>query len=196
MQRVSFVSCETLTQAEFSDWLETLPASDIHRYELLEGRIVMEPPASWPHGEIEARIVHALVAFVRTRAQGRVFGSSQGFELPSGDTVEPDATFVSTGRWEAQGVPRQGFPGIVPDLVVEILSPSTKGRDRGQKKRIYERAGVREYWLVDPESRSVTRLVATQGRFGEGRVLAQDDRLESVTLDGFEVPVSELFPAP
>jgi len=184
------------SQAEFAKWVRSRPASDLHHYELLEGQIVCEPPAGWPHGETEAHLVERIAAFVRQRGLGRVFGSSTGLELPSGDTVEPDMSFVSKERWEAQSPKPQGFARVVPDLVVEILSPSTRARDRNQKKRIYERNGVRESWLVDPESRSVTRYVAQDQRFDQGVILGESDRLLSVVLEGFDVDVGGLLPRP
>ena len=156
----------------------------------------MEPPAGWAHGETEANLVRRIATFVSENGLGRVFGSSPGFELPSGDTVEPDASFVSKERWDAQDAKPLGFARVVPDLVVEILSPSTSAMDRGQKKRIYERNGVREYWLVDPESRSVTRYVAHNESFDEGTLFEETDMLASVVLDGFGAVVGGLFPEP
>ena len=83
---------------------------------------------------------------------------------------------------------------MVPDLVVEILSPSTKRIDQKQKKRIYERNGVREYWLIDPASQSVRCLVLTAHGFDEGRVFSVDQTLASHVLPGLRIPVAELFP--
>jgi len=187
-----------MTQSEFALWLQTIPARDLHRYELLDGFVVMEPLAAWPHGEIEGEVVSRLKSFLmsKPKALGRVFGSSQGFDLPTGDTVEPDVSFVSAERWQALMRPVRGFPAVVPDLVVEILSPSTKKIDQEQKKRIYERNGVREYWLIDPASHSVQLLVATGSMFDAGRLLSADDVLASQVLPGLEVRVADLFPVP
>ena len=154
----------------------------------------MEPSAGWPHGEIEGEVVARLKSLVRSRAVGRVFGSSQGFELPSGDTVEPDVSFVSAGRWRALRRPVEGFPGVVPDLVVEILSPSTKRIDQEQKKSIYERNGVREYWLIDPASASVRLFSLAGGTFDEEPPVSGEGVLVSRVLPELRIPVAELFP--
>ncbi len=175
--------------------MHTVPAGDLHHYELLDGFIVMEPPAGWPHGHIEALVVGRLHAFLGSNPAGRLFGSSQGFNLPTGDTVEPDIAFVSDERWRELAQPVRGFPRVVPDLVVEILSPSTRKIDEEQKKRIYERNGVREYWLIDAGSRSLRQLVLTKRGFGEGRMLSGGDVLVSQVLSGLRIPVAELFPA-
>jgi Uma2 family endonuclease len=197
MQNPAFKSCAPMTQPEFARWVRTIPAHDLHHYELLEGFVVMEPPAGWPHGEIEAQVVGHLQVFLRAQRPrpGRVFGSSQGFDLPTGDTVEPDVSFVSAERWRALSRPVQGFPAVVPDLVVEILSPSTKRIDQEQKKRIYERNGVREYWLVDPVSRTVLLLGSTGGKFDQGHLLKDGDVLTSEVLVGLRIPVGEFFPS-
>jgi len=196
MKSLAFRSFDPFTQEEFAAWLPTVPAGDLHRYELLDGFIVREPPAGWPHGEIEAAIVCHIGASVETGCLGRVFGSSQGFELPTGDTVEPDVSFVSVERWRALPQPVRGFPRVVPDLVVEILSPSTSSIDQGPKKRIYERCGVREYWLVDPDAQTVSWFSQGHSGFGEARVVPSGGRIESRVIAGLSIRVEELFPDP
>src|SRR5580704_5952664 len=100
MQSLVFESTRTVTPEEFGEWVEARRrARDDRRSELLNGRIVMTPPAGYPHGEIEANLVALVRSFVRLGKIGKVFGSSQGFVLPSNDTVEPDVSFVSNERW-------------------------------------------------------------------------------------------------
>lgn len=192
---IVFESTRTLTQAEFADWVAGRERWDhLNRFELLNGRVVMTPPAGHPHGEIEANVVARLHAFVRERGLGRVFGSSQGFDLPTGDTLEPDVAFVSTERWQAAPAPQAGqFLRVVPDLVVEIASRSTRTRDRSEKKAAYEKAGVREYWIVDPAACCMIVFVAREGRFDDERVFGEHERLESVVLAGFESAVADLL---
>jgi len=194
MQNLAFRSYDRMTQEEFGRWLETLPSGDLHHYELLDGFVVMEPPAGWPHGRIEILVSNRLENFLGDHPPGLVFGSSQGFNLPTGDTVEPDVAFVSNERCAAIPRPVRGFLAVVPDLVVEILSPSTKRIDREQKKRIYQRNGVREYWLIDPGSKSVRQLLLTDEGFDQGRVLSGTDILSSRVLTGLRIRVAELFP--
>jgi Uma2 family endonuclease len=194
MQDLAFRSLEPMTQEEFARWLETLPANDLHHYELLDGFIVMEPPAGWPHGVVGGEVLHRIKLHLGRQPLGYAFDSSQGFNLPSGDTVEPDVAFVSVERWNTLARPVRGFPAVVPDLVVEVLSPSTKRIDQEQKKRVYERNGVREYWLVDPVSRSVRVLSLTANGYDEGRSLAAGETLTSQVLPGLQILVAELFP--
>jgi Uma2 family endonuclease len=191
---ITFESVQTLTQGQFAAWLRAREGLwDPNGYELIEGRIVMNPPAGYPHGRIESRVSKIISMFVDDNRSGVVFGSSQGFELPTGDTVEPDISFVSSERLAAGPAPREGeFLRVVPDLVVEIISRSTATRDRKEKKRIYERAGVREYWMVDFAKREIVLLVRKGKTFGKARTCSR--RLVSVVLAGLEIEVHDVFP--
>lgn len=190
----AFISTETFTQKAFKRWVEHRPVTDVNRYELINGRIVVTPPAGWGHADVEARVIHLLRDFVQKHDLGRVFGSSAGYELPSGETLEPDASFISHERWAKGPHVRRGqFLKIVPTLVVEILSPSTAERDRTEKKRLYEMNGVNEFWLVDPDRREVTVFHLTGGRYDAGKRFRAPQRLRSGVLPGFEVPIRSLF---
>ncbi len=83
---------------------------------------------------------------------------------------------------------------MVPNLVVEVLSPSTASRDRGEKKAIYERNGVDEYWMVDVIARRISRLVLAGGRYGAPAVFEHNQRFESVLLAGFGLELAGIFP--
>jgi Uma2 family endonuclease len=194
MPQTAFVSTETFTQDEFEEWLTEVPQEDTRRYELLNGSIVMSPPATWPHGNTEIRIAAALFNCASPYQLGEVFGSSTGYRLPSGDTLEPDVSFISTARLQAGPAPQRGqFLAIVPDLVVEILSTTTAKRDRTEKKDIYERNGVDEYWLVDTDRREVTMFRLEHGRYGAPLLFRTDDVLTSVVLPQLQLPVRNLF---
>ena len=195
MQELIFESTTCLSQDEFAAWIEKRAARDDNHYELLNGRVVMTPPAGWPHGGVDARIQQLVANHVLGNGLGQVFGASQGFELPSGDTVEPDHAYVSSRRWEAAPAPIEGkFLRVVPDLVVEVLSGGTASRDRGEKKAIYERNGVREYWLVDSRALTMTVFVLKEARFDRGRVFESDERFRATVLPDLEFAVRALFP--
>jgi Uma2 family endonuclease len=195
MYGLVFESTESLTPEEFAKFAaERERAGDTSHYELLNGRVVMNPPAGYPHGSIGSRIQRLIGNYVVEHHLGEVFDSSQGFELPSGDTVEPDHSFVSTERWELAPPPEHGkFLRVVPDLIVEVLSARTASQDRGEKKAIYERNGVREYWLVDSRARCLTQFVAVEGRFDSGRRLAEHERCTSHVLEGLTFEVGRIL---
>jgi len=191
--QTAFRSDERFTQADFRTWLEERPGADINRYELLRGRIIATPPAGWPHGRLEATLVCWLGERVHKNKLGVVQGSSAGYDLPSGDTVEPDASYVSRARLAAGPAPQSGrFLRIVPDLAVEIFSPATARRDRTEKKAIYERNGVREYWLVDAEKRTVAVFRLRKGQYGPARTFSRGS-FKSGVVPGLIVSVEEVF---
>jgi len=189
----AFISTETFTQKRFKDWVENRRTGDINRYELASGKILITPPAAWEHAEVEARVIRILGDSVTKRNLGKLFGSSAGYELPSGDTLEPDASFIARDRWLKGPKPRRGqFLRIVPTLTVEIISPATARRDRIEKKRIYEANGVNEYWLVDPQRREITIFHLAGGKYDNGNRFEARQKLRSEVLVGFEV-LARLF---
>lgn len=195
MREMAFVSIdEHVTQADFSAWLERRAPTDVHHYELLNGRIVMNPPAGWPHGSVDCNLQMLLGSWVDLHELGKVFGSSQGFELPSGDTIEPDASFVSNLRWKKAPRPRPGqFLRVVPDLIAEVVSPGNAATDRVEKKKIYERNGVREYWLVESRSRELVVFTLKGRRYDAGRTFGARAQFESSAVAALMVDVARLF---
>lgn len=192
MHAVTFESVEGVSPADFVRFLAERP-DDLYRCELLNGRIVMSPPTGWPGAEVELDIAVVLKNHAQAHAAGRVFGASQGFSLPTCDVVAPDASFVSSARWEAAPPPEPGaFLTVVPDLVVEVLSRSTASRDRGEKKAIYARNGVREYWLLDLHDRSVTQFVLDGSAYDPGTRFDVTETITSTVLPDLTLPVAQL----
>jgi Uma2 family endonuclease len=189
----SFRSEERFTQDEFRSWLEARPAADVNHYELIRGRIVMSPPARWRHGRVGARLSSFLERGAAEIGLGQVFDSSTGYELASGDTLEPDVSFVSTGRWSSLPRPLpEGFLPVAPDLVIEVLSPSTARRDFTEKKEIYAANGVDEYWIVDADRRRVTIFSRGGTSFDAGRIVT-DGRVVSRVLPLLQLTIEGLF---
>lgn len=189
----TFRSDESFTLRTFRRWVDSRPMSDVNHYELVRGRIVMSPPAGWTHASLGALIVGLLGAHVRRHRLGKVFDASLGYVLPSGDVLEPDASFVSARRFEANRPSRSNeYLRAVPNLVVEILSPGTAVRDRGEKRELYEQNGVDEYWIVDSDHRAVTVFTAGPRGYGAGRT-AIGGALRSRVLPKLRVSVAALF---
>jgi Uma2 family endonuclease len=186
-----FESITTMDQPSFARWVAQREW-DSYRYELLHGRVIMTPPAGYPHGAVAVRISSPIASLARA-AGAIVFDSSQGFELPTGDTVAPDVSVVSAERW-ALTTPIMGkFLRVVPELVVEILSESTASRDRGEKKGIYAAAGVLEYWIVDARARTVTAFRGDGERFDGGRIHTENETLQSRVLPALQLPIATVF---
>ena len=157
--------------------------------EFINGVVVYHSPASLRHLLARKHIAQLLSLYATRHDRGLVLDEKALCAFSRND-YEPDVVFFSKPRAQAFTHDQSEFP--VPDLVVEVLSPSTQANDRGVKFDDYERSGVREYWLVDPERKVVEVYHVESGRF----VLRADrgsERLESRVLDGFQVEVASFF---
>jgi Uma2 family endonuclease len=141
----------------YTDYL-LLPEGD--RRELIEGDFHVVPSPSFRHQTIAANIGTILINFVRGKALGTVLWAPMDVVLTQESVVQPDILFISNERREV--IADNNISGA-PDLVVEILSPSTADRDRELKLRLYARHGVREYWIVDPDERTVQVMLLGTG---------------------------------
>ena len=148
------------------------------------------------HQELVGRLHLTIGAFVEDRPErGRVFLSPFDVVFSFHDIVEPDLVFVAPDQFEI--LTAKNIQGT-PALVVEILSPSTRKRDREIKRQLYDRSGVREYWLVDPEQDVVTIYRrAVDGSFPQvARLTATAlDNVDTPLLQGWSLPVARLFRA-
>ena len=140
----------------YRDYL-LLPEQD--RRELIEGDFYVVPAPSLRHQEVLANLAFALRVFVKKNVLGRVYLAPVDVVLSDEDVVQPDIVFVSEERREI--LSETNIVGA-PDLVIEILSPSTADRDKNLKLSLYVRAGVREYWIVDPVEETVQVVQVVQ----------------------------------
>ena len=121
---------------------------DGNRYEFIGGRLYVTAAPATRHQRISKRLHWALMEVLERPGHGQIFYAPLLVEFPgTGDRVQPDILFVANER---RGIIGEKQVTGAPDLVVEIVSPSTAHRDRGIKLDLYARCGVREYWIVDP----------------------------------------------
>ena len=188
----AFVSEQSFTQAEFADWMEHQTQPLPGRYELVDGHIVVTPPTRAQHGAVNVRIAALLSQHVSRRGLGKVLNS--GYDLPSGDTLEPDVSFLSAARLGGVAFTddERGFCRVVPDLVVEVLSRGTAHLDRNKKKSIYAKNRVAEYWMVDPKRRSVWLLYLGATDYEEPSVISSGP-IDSRVLPGLTFTVEDVF---
>lgn len=170
--------------------LYDLPDDGRHRYELVDGRLVVSEPPGMTHGGITVNFAMLLGTFVRQHRLGRVYGEA-GYVLRRGpDTVRgPDLTFVRRDRLPAPEVAHRFYEGA-PDLAVEIVSPGDRAGEIARTVAGYLAAGTRLVWVVYPARRTVVahRPGGTTRVFGEDGTLDGGD-----VLPGFAAPVAEVF---
>lgn len=173
----------------YEDYLR-LP-DDGRRYEIIEGVLYVINAPDFDHQHAVHQIAVALELWARAQDDGVVLTAPFEVHLPGiAKPVQPDVLFIAAERRPRPG--DQFFEGP-PDLVVEVLSPSTIRTDRIVKFNAYERAGVREYWLVDPKTRSVEVYTLTEGEFSLSGQFGPGEQARSRVLTGLEIEVDGLF---
>ena len=163
------------------------------RHELIDGEHYVTPSPNTKHQVVLGNL-HLLVAnWLRVHRVGRVMLSPFDVVFTKFDVVEPDLLYLSNER-AAQVLTAANVQGV-PELVVEIGSPSTRKRDETIKRRLYERSGVSEYWFVDPELDVVRAYRAGAQGFGKPVELSLEagDVLTTPLLPGLEMPLSQIF---
>ena len=160
------------------------------RYQLLDGEMILAPSPTQKNQSLLANLYRLVYGFVAEAELGRVWFAPLDVVLSNNDVAQPDLMFVSNER--AEIVTEANIQGA-PDLVVEILSPSTAGYDQGYKSALYARHGVRGYWLVDPEAETVEVLVLSDEYLSSHRVFGTSETLESPILEGLSLELGDLF---
>ena len=177
----------TETKLTYESYLKT---PDDERYELLDGMLVMEPAPLTTHQYVLGNLHHAVRSFLDEHNLGEVYISPTDVVLSDTNVMQPDLLFVSAER--AHIVTRENIQGA-PELVVEVLSPSTAERDKTLKLDLYARHGVKEYWLVDPNAKTVMVLLLGERGFEAVGTYREGQILTSPTLAGFSLNLAGQF---
>lgn len=162
------------------------------RYELIGGEFFLVPSPNVFHQRTLANLGAILRDFVREHDIGEILYAPLDVVLSPGDVVQPDIMYISRTR---SGIVADANIQGAPDLVVEVLSPSTTEKDRTIKKKLYTRHGVRELWLVNPGGQTVEIFNLESDPEGEPRLYTRIAR-ETVTsevLKGLRVDLQEVF---
>ena len=181
-------SAKKLTYADF-----LLFPDDGQRHELIDGEHYVTPSPNVRHQQLVVRLATELANYLKAHPIGEVFVAPLDCVMSDVDIVEPDLLVVLADQTDIL-TPKhvRGAPAIV----VEILSPSTRNVDQRIKRSLYDRAGVREYWMVDPQMDAIviSRRSATRG-LQEGLSLTLDGAhtLMSPLLPGFELSLLDFF---
>ena len=169
----------------YSDYL-LLPENE--RRELIEGDFYMAPSPIFRHQNISRNLGVIIWSFVSTRKLGQVIWAPMDVVLDDDNVVQPDILFVSNEQSEII----KDYVFGAPNLVVEVLSPSTADRDKQLKLALYARFGVREYWIVDPEENTIQVVELDTGGQHAIRMYTSGSA-SSVLLPGLDVPLDEVF---
>ena len=163
------------------------------RHELIDGEHYVTPSPDTRHQQISGDLFALIWTYLEAHPVGRVFHAPFDVVFSNFDVVEPDLLYMSNER-AARILTAANVQGV-PELVVEIASPGTRRRDETIKRNLYERSGVSEYWVVDPEL-DVVRVYRRAGEeFARPVELSAQtgDVLTTSLLPGLELPLSRLF---
>ncbi|OGW59489.1 MAG: hypothetical protein A2V83_10250 [Nitrospirae bacterium RBG_16_64_22] len=174
----------------FEDYL--LFPEDGRRHEIVDGDHYVTPAPSTKHQRIVANLLNSIRTLLKQHAVGLVLPAPCDVVFSDLDVVQPDLLFVSKGR--ASIVTEKNIQGP-PDLVIEIVSETTRRTDEILKRKLYERFGVKEYWIVDPELEAVKIYrLAAGGYERAGDISAETGgALATPLLPGLSIEVSEIF---
>lgn len=186
-------------------------ADDIREdYEIIEGVKFMAPSPGWGHVNVTANLVTIINGYARVNKLGVATADNFDVHFPDGSLVRPDFIFVSAENAKRLFANKNMTLHGVPDMVAEIFSRSTMKRDIGVKKEVYERNGVREYWIINPWSESIEVYILHDGKYQLDNVYQNysDEELSELTeaeraevqmevpvavLDGFKVKIRNIF---
>ena len=158
------------------------------RHEIVDGDHYMSPAPSTKHQTVSRRIQFQLYAQIELKGLGQVFDAPTDVELSPHDIVQPDLLVVLQKNLRIVSTKR--IRGV-PDLIIEILSDSNPDHDRVLKLEMYQRAGLPEYWIVDPEEEFVEAYVLAEGRLK--LVGTHRESIQVATMSGFEVDLKQVW---
>ncbi|WP_338834118.1 hypothetical protein MHLNE_04710 [Moorella humiferrea] len=159
-------------------------------FQLIGGKLIMTPAPGTYHQIILMRLIEKLLFFLAGKDLGILFTAPVDVFLEEKETYQPDIIFIAKDRLHI--IETTKIKGA-PDLVIEILSPSTGYYDLKKKARVYARCGVKEYWIVDPEDKSIEVFQQKEGNFVLVHHVEETGQAKSILLKGFAVEVKEIF---
>ena len=174
----------------YQDYL-TLPEEPGFRYEVLEGQLIKEPSPNLLHQRISRELGFILISYFRqVDPQGEIFDAPLDVTFQDITVVQPDILYVNGNQLEI--LKKTRIDGA-PTLTVEIISDSSRRKDRVQKLQIYQKAGVQHYWLVNPQDKTFECFVLKDGVYSLVVIETDDNVLDHPDFPGLAIPLAELW---
>ena len=174
----------------YDDYL--LFPEDGKRHELIDGEHFITPAPSTRHQKVSGKLFLAFGIFLKDHPLGEIFDAPTDVVLSDLDVVQPDLLFISSSRTSI--IKEKNIYGA-PDLVIEITSETTRKTDEIIKRKIYERYGIPEYWIVDPELEIVKIYCMDELGYTRTAELSKEagHMLTTTFLPGLQIPIIEIF---
>ncbi len=171
----------------YEDYLKT---SDDKQYELIDGELLTTPSPVPNHQRISRKLEFILEKFVTENKLGEIFDAPCDVYLDDENVIQPDILFISLDRLAIIG--EKNIQGA-PDLAVEIISENSAYKDMVQKKRLYARFGVKEYWVVIPDCEEIEIYILKDNTYRLYKSYNKSDNLESPLLKGLNIALKDIF---
>ena len=159
-------------------------------YQVIEGDLVMSPSPNTFHQVVLGRIHFILLRYLEKNPIGEAFFAPLDVFLSDINVYQPDVIFVSNERRSI--ITDHGIEGA-PELLVEALSPATARYDKGSKRKIYARTGVKELWLVDPENRTIQVYLLAKDPENPSATHGPNASFTSSLLPGLKIKTATIF---
>ena len=163
---------------------------DGKRYELVRGEVHLTPSPTTKHQLVLQRLFASLDSYLSKNPLGRMLIAPLDVRLGADTALQPDMLYVANAH---VAIIQEDYVHGAPDLVVEILSPSTAAHDRATKLHLYAEAGVGEMWFIDPQAKTVEILKLQGNKYLVEAALAGRQALTSASFPGWELPLPDLF---
>ncbi len=187
MKEEAMASITDKRKITYADYLKI---DDNNRYEIFHGELRIVPALLPDHQGVSMNLGALLWSWVKRKRLGRVFNAPTDVIFDDDEIFQPDIIFIRNENKSIIG--RNAIQGT-PDLIVEIISPSSSFYDTVEKKEIYRKYGVKEYWLVFPDEKAIEILTLEKGSYSEFCRSKKEGIMKSRIIEGLEIDLKDIF---
>jgi len=180
----------SITEKKRVTYADYLKIDDNNRYEIFQGELRMVPAPSTGHQDISRNLEFLIWKFVKEKRLGKVFYAPIDVVFDDDEVFQPDIIFI---RNESKSIIDKNAIHGAPQIVIEIISPSSSFYDTIEKKEVYRRYGVEEFWLVFPDEKAIEILTLEKGIYSELWRSKKEGIVKSKVLEGLEIDLKDIF---
>jgi Uma2 family endonuclease len=175
----------------YQDLLNYFPKNLKHKVEILNNQLIIMASPSFLHQKISMKLSREMSYFAEKHKLGEVLTAPMDTKFDENNVEQPDILFISITRFNL--IEKNVINGA-PDLIVEIISPANKKKERQEKHDLYERKGVKEYWTIFPKKKEIIVEVLENEKYTVFSKGKKTGTIQSSVLEGFEVSVEDIIP--
>ncbi|TAG06621.1 MAG: Uma2 family endonuclease [Cytophagia bacterium] len=176
---------------KFQDIIKYFPKNLQHKVEILNNKIIIMASPSTIHQEISNDLSFLMTSFVKKNKLGKIYNAPMDTKFDDDNLEQPDILFIAITRLD---IITKNFIDGAPDLIVEIMSPANKKKERDEKHDLYEKKGVKEYWTIFPKKREIIVEILENQKY---KIIAKAKKqgiIQSSVLNGFAINIEDIMP--